>query len=156
MQDPFASTATNRIKSISLADAIEEAQNKIAELFTHPDDLSGKAQQMRGKFVAEKAIVDSILKSNVQSQLDDAQDGLTMLSNAHDVMAIIKQNFSHIDGLCTNAEAVITNYNKIKKVSLCITRIIFLLSFRCIFPVQLLSPPVVSLYRFTNTFGLWS
>lgn len=68
-----------------MADAIEEAQQRVAELLQHPDDLSSKVAQLKAKFTAEKSSVDAILKTSVQTQLEDSQQGLSILSAASEV-----------------------------------------------------------------------
>ena len=94
----------------------DDAQGKLAELLLHPDDLTSKLPTLRAKFLAEKAQVESLLKSNVQSQLDDTEDGMQLLSGAQTVIDRIRGNLATVDSLCADANTVITNYAKIKKV----------------------------------------
>ncbi len=97
----------------------DDAQGRLAEQLLHPDDLASKLPQLRHKFIAEKAQVDALLKSHVQSQLDDTEDGMHLLSNAHAVVDRIRANLASVDALCADANTVITNYHKIKKVFNC-------------------------------------
>lgn len=71
-----------------MAEALEEAQRRIAELLLHPDDLSLRLTQLKTKFMSEKNSIDAILKTSVQSQLEDTQDGLGVLTSASDVSLI--------------------------------------------------------------------
>lgn len=100
----------------SLADALEEAQIRIAELMLHPDDLTTRLNHLKSKFSQEKASVDAILKASVQQQLGDIQTGLMLLGNASEVISKTKANLGTIDQICLDAKAVITNYPKIKRV----------------------------------------
>ena len=100
----------------SLADAFEEAQNRIAELLQHPDDLNSKLKSLQNKFTAEKAAIDTVLKTSVQSQIDDTFDGLKLLSNAHQLVDSIKDNLGMINGICSQ-KSDIRNYPRIKKIS---------------------------------------
>jgi exocyst complex component 3 len=101
---------------VSLADALEESQQRITDLLQHPDDLSTKLPQLKHKFTAEKASVDAILKTSVKGQLDDTAEGLMLLHQAHRVMQAIRENLGTIDTKCLDDKSVIANYAKIKLV----------------------------------------
>lgn len=101
---------------VSLADALENAQHRVADLLQHPDDLTVKLDQLRRKFAAEKASVDAILKTSVQAQLDDTQEGIAAVLGAYDTMSRIKTNLKSIDANCLSSKTNIANYPKVKKV----------------------------------------
>ena len=103
---------------LSLADALEEAQQRIAQLFQHPDDLSTKLAQTRLRFTTEKASIDAILKTSVQQQLDDIQSGLRVLKGCKDGVGIVQGYLGTIDAGCLDQRGSIANYPKIKQVLL--------------------------------------
>ncbi|KAI3658132.1 hypothetical protein MP638_001595 [Amoeboaphelidium occidentale] len=102
---------------MTVADALEEAQQKIADLLQHPDDLNTKLSQLRQKFTSEKASIDAILKTSVQSQLDDIQDGMGILTGANETLLTIRSNLETIDKVSLDPKSAIANYPKIKKIS---------------------------------------
>jgi hypothetical protein len=86
------------------SDAIEEAHRRVAELLLHPDDLSLRLAQLKTKFTTEKSSIDAILKTSVQSQLEDTQEGLAVLTNASDVRILYALLYSdHMRHTCRSS-----------------------------------------------------
>ena len=102
---------------ITLADALEEAQRRIADAMQHPDSLNTKLALLKSRLSQEKLTIDAVLKTSVQQQLNDIQSGMQTLSRAEDTIKQVKTNLGTIDQVCLDAKATITNYSKIKRVS---------------------------------------
>ncbi|KAG2218228.1 hypothetical protein INT45_000770 [Circinella minor] len=100
-----------------MEDAKEVAVAKLAELLKHPDDLNTKVGPLARKIAKEKASIDAQLNTGVQTQLDNVQGGLETLASSRDNSEKIKDNMQLIDRLCYDAQSMIKDFPRIKKVS---------------------------------------
>ncbi|KAI9492343.1 exocyst complex component Sec6-domain-containing protein [Zychaea mexicana] len=100
-----------------MEDAREAAVAKLAELLKHPDDLNTKVGPLARKLAKEKASIDAQLSTGVQTQLDNVQGGLETLSSSRENSDKIKGNMQLIDRLCYDAQSMIKEFPRIKKVS---------------------------------------
>lgn len=112
----YGSRASVNLTSDFVSEATEAAVVRIADILRHPDDLTNKLASVRKRFAVERASVDAQLKTAVESQLDDAQRGLDVLSVARHETGKVRTNLSSIDQLCAEAQNTIKNYARIKKV----------------------------------------
>lgn len=99
-----------------MEDAKEVAVAKLAELLKHPDDLNTKVGPLARKLAKEKASIDAQLNTGVQTQLDNVQGGLETLASSRDNSEKIKENMQLIDRLCYDAQSMIKDFPRIKKV----------------------------------------
>ncbi|PVU94360.1 hypothetical protein BB561_002615 [Smittium simulii] len=93
------------------------AVQRLANLLKHPDDLHFKLENIRSKLTQEKMLTDAQLNADVQRQFDDVQDGLDLLSSTNDQIELAKNEMKLIDSLCHEAQNFLTNYDRIKKIS---------------------------------------
>ncbi|KAI8138276.1 exocyst complex component Sec6-domain-containing protein [Fennellomyces sp. T-0311] len=100
-----------------MEDAREAAVAKLAELLKHPDDLNTKVGPLARKLAKEKASIDAQLNTGVQTQLDNVQEGLETLSSSRENSNKIKDNMQLIDRLCYDAQSMIKDFPRIKKIS---------------------------------------
>lgn len=100
----------------TVADAHEVAAAQIAQRFRSPQDFA-RLMQLRRQIMAEKASVDAQLKAAVQSQVDDAERALAKLSTTRDDADSIAKNLETVDRLSSEAQSMVSNYPKIKKIS---------------------------------------
>ncbi|KAI9249758.1 exocyst complex component Sec6-domain-containing protein [Phascolomyces articulosus] len=100
-----------------MEDAREAAVAKLAELLKHPDDLNTKVGPLARKLAKEKASIDAQLNTGVQTQLDNVQGGLETLASSRDNSEKIKDNMQLIDRLCYDAQSMIKDFPRIKKIS---------------------------------------
>ena len=103
-----------------MEDAREAAVAKLAELLKHPDDLNTKVGPLARKLAKEKASIDAQLNTGVQTQLDNVQGGLETLSSSKENSDKIKDNMQLIDRLCYDAQSMIKDFPRIKKVCMSI------------------------------------
>jgi exocyst complex component 3 len=101
----------------SLADAMEDAQQRIEALLKHPDDLNNKLDSLIATIKSDKASIDVLLKADAQSQLDDTQDGLKLLWNSKNMLSSIQENLALINETCCREDCEIENYPVIKEIS---------------------------------------
>jgi len=88
----------------------------IAAMLKHPDDLS-TLTAMRQKLIREKAIVDQQLKIGVQNQMEETREALDILGTTKEQVLGIRSNMKNIDSLCKDAQGLITDYPRIRKVT---------------------------------------
>lgn len=100
-----------------ILEAKAAAVSRIAETFTHPDDLYSKFAGIKRKIVAERALVENQLKSALDSQLEDASRGLELLGSSQVESQTVKSNMMNIQTLLNEAHHSIDNYAKIMLVN---------------------------------------
>ncbi|KAG0057686.1 SNARE-binding exocyst subunit S6 [Gryganskiella cystojenkinii] len=88
----------------------------IAAMLKHPDDLS-TLTALRQKLIREKAIVDQQLKIGVQNQMEETREALDILGTTKEQVLGIRSNMKNIDSLCKDAQGLITDYSRIRKIS---------------------------------------
>ncbi|KAI9034366.1 exocyst complex component Sec6-domain-containing protein [Hyaloraphidium curvatum] len=113
-RDPAAAFQL-QLESQTVADAHEAAAQQISERFKHGD--FDRLLAFKRKLVAEKASIDAQLKTAVQTQVDDAVRALALLSTTRDDMDAIGRNLETVDRLSNDAQTMVQNYPKIKKIS---------------------------------------
>src|SRR5690349_17608422 len=87
----------------------------ISAMLKHPDDLSNLSS-IRQKLVREKAIVDQQLKIGTQNQMEETKDALDILGTTKEQVLGIQANMKNIDSLCKDAQGLIKDYPRIRKV----------------------------------------
>lgn len=87
----------------------------ISAMLKHPDDLSTLVA-LRQKLTREKAIVDQQLKIGVQNQMEETKEALDILGTTKEQVLGIRSNMKNIDSLCKDAQGLITDYPRIRKV----------------------------------------
>lgn len=90
----------------------------IAAMLKHPDDLSNLSA-IRQKLIREKAIVDQQLKIGVQNQMEETKEALDILGTTKEQVLGIRSNMKNIDSLCKDAQGLIKDYPRIRKVTQC-------------------------------------
>lgn len=90
----------------------------IAAMLKHPDDLSNLGA-IRQKLIREKAIVDQQLKIGVQNQMEETKEALDILGTTKEQVLGIRSNMKNIDSLCKDAQGLIKDYPRIRKVRQC-------------------------------------
>lgn len=115
-----------------VADAHESATLRIADLLRHPDDLTTKFPLARRKIAMERASIEAQLKTVMESQLDGTQKGIDSLRNCRTTTQNIKEALQNLDGLCSDSQNTIKNYNHIRKVFLVTLLNYILLYMKCI------------------------
>ncbi|KAF9173219.1 SNARE-binding exocyst subunit S6 [Mortierella sp. AD011] len=88
----------------------------ISAMLKHPDDLSNLSA-IRQKLIREKAIVDQQLKIGVQNQMEDTKEALDILGTTKEQVLGIRSNMKNIDSLCSDAQGLIKDYPRIRKIS---------------------------------------
>ncbi|KAF9989808.1 SNARE-binding exocyst subunit S6 [Mortierella antarctica] len=88
----------------------------ISAMLKHPDDLSTLVA-LRQKLTREKAIVDQQLKIGVQNQMEETKEALDILGTTKEQVLGIRSNMKNIDSLCKDAQGLITDYPRIRKIS---------------------------------------
>ncbi|KAF9926246.1 SNARE-binding exocyst subunit S6 [Linnemannia zychae] len=88
----------------------------ISAMLKHPDDLSNLAA-IRQKLIREKAIVDQQLKIGIQNQMEEAKEALDILGTTKEQVLGIRSNMKNIDSLCKDAQGLIKDYPRIRKIS---------------------------------------
>ncbi|KAF9346519.1 SNARE-binding exocyst subunit S6, partial [Mortierella sp. NVP85] len=88
----------------------------IAAMLKHPDDLSNLGA-IRQKLIREKAIVDQQLKIGVQNQMEETKEALDILGTTKEQVLGIRGNMKNIDSLCKDAQGLIKDYPRIRKIS---------------------------------------
>ncbi|KAF9193899.1 SNARE-binding exocyst subunit S6 [Haplosporangium sp. Z 767] len=88
----------------------------ISAMLKHPDDLS-TLTALRQKLIREKAIVDQQLKIGVQNQMEETKEALDILGTTKEQVLGIRANMKNIDSLCKDAQGLITDYPRIRKIS---------------------------------------
>ncbi|KAF9116156.1 SNARE-binding exocyst subunit S6 [Mortierella sp. AM989] len=88
----------------------------ISAMLKHPDDLS-TLSAIRQKLIREKAIVDQQLKIGVQNQMEDTKEALDILGTTKEQVLGIRSNMKNIDSLCKDAQGLIKDYPRIRKIS---------------------------------------
>ncbi|KAF9085056.1 SNARE-binding exocyst subunit S6, partial [Mortierella sp. GBA35] len=88
----------------------------ISAMLKHPDDLSTLIA-LRQKLTREKAIVDQQLKMGVQNQMEETKEALDILGTTKEQVLGIRSNMKNIDSLCKDAQGLITDYPRIRKIS---------------------------------------
>ncbi|KAG0371145.1 exocyst complex component Sec6-domain-containing protein [Gamsiella multidivaricata] len=88
----------------------------ISALLKHPDDLSNLSS-IRQKLIREKAIVDQQLKIGVQNQMEETKEALDILGTTKEQVLGIRANMKNIDSLCKDAQGLIKDYPRIRKIS---------------------------------------
>ncbi|KAF8924793.1 exocyst complex component Sec6-domain-containing protein [Dissophora ornata] len=88
----------------------------ISAMLKHPDDLS-TLSAIRQKLIREKAIVDQQLKIGVQNQMEETKDALDILGTTKEQVLGIRSNMKNIDSLCKDAQGLIKDYSRIRKIS---------------------------------------
>ncbi|KAF9350552.1 SNARE-binding exocyst subunit S6 [Mortierella sp. AD094] len=88
----------------------------ISAMLKHPDDLSSLSA-IRQKLIREKAIVDQQLKIGVQNQMEDTKEALDILGTTKEQVLGIRSNMKNIDSLCSDAQGLIKDYPRIRKIS---------------------------------------
>ncbi|KAG0269224.1 SNARE-binding exocyst subunit S6 [Actinomortierella ambigua] len=88
----------------------------VAGMLKHPDDLSTLVA-IRQKLAREKAIVDQQLKIGVQNQMEETREALDILGTTKEQVLGIRSNMRNIDALCGDAQGLIKDYGRIKKIS---------------------------------------
>ncbi|KAF8982865.1 SNARE-binding exocyst subunit S6 [Entomortierella lignicola] len=88
----------------------------ISAMLKHPDDLSNLSA-IRQKLIREKAIVDQQLKIGVQNQMEDTKEALDILGTTKEQVLGIRSNMKHIDSVCKDAQGLIKDYPRIRKIS---------------------------------------
>mmetsp|Transcript_46317 Transcript_46317/g.75603 ORF Transcript_46317/g.75603 Transcript_46317/m.75603 type:complete len:761 (-) Transcript_46317:524-2806(-) len=104
---------------LSQIDARESASREVQQLLSLPDHLS-KLGQLKTDFSRKKAAADSQLSAAVQSQAEEAREGLKYIVNCFDTLAHLGTNFVTIDELCKEHQGFIENYSQVREV--CIAR----------------------------------
>lgn len=102
--------------AVLVAETRTSAVQRIADIFTHPDDLHSKFIGIRKKIVAERSLIEAQLKTALDSQLEDANRGLDILSRSQQESEIVKNNLLSIQTLLNDAHHSIDNYAKIMQV----------------------------------------
>lgn len=87
----------------------------ISAMLKHPDDLS-TLTALRQKLIREKAIVDQQLKIGVQNQMEETKEALDILGTTKEQVLGVRANMKNIDSLCKDAQGLITDYSRIRKV----------------------------------------
>ncbi|KAG0244581.1 SNARE-binding exocyst subunit S6 [Actinomortierella wolfii] len=113
MVDAKSAKSTKSIISLSTDNAKVAI---IAGMLKHPDDLSSLAA-IRQKLAREKAIVDQQLKIGVQNQMEETREALEILGTTKEQVLGIRSNMRNIDALCGDAQGLIKDYGRIKKIS---------------------------------------
>lgn len=90
----------------------------ISAMLKHPDDLSTLVA-LRQKLIREKAIVDQQLKIGVQNQMEETKEALDILGTTKEQVLGVRANMKNIDSLCKDAQGLITDYPRIRKVTAC-------------------------------------
>ena len=85
-------------------------------MLKHPDDLSTLVA-LRQKLIREKAIVDQQLKIGVQNQMEETKEALDILGTTKEQVLGVRANMKNIDSLCKDAQGLITDYPRIRKVT---------------------------------------
>ncbi|KAI1315091.1 SNARE-binding exocyst subunit S6 [Mortierella claussenii] len=88
----------------------------ISAMLKHPDDLSNLSA-IRQKLIREKAIVDQQLKIGVQNQMEETKEALDILGTTKEQVLGIRSNMKNIDSLCKDAQGLIKDYPRIRKIS---------------------------------------
>ncbi|KAF9435774.1 SNARE-binding exocyst subunit S6 [Entomortierella beljakovae] len=88
----------------------------ISAMLKHPDDLSNLSS-IRQKLIREKAIVDQQLKIGTQNQMEETKDALDILGTTKEQVLGIRSNMKNIDSLCKDAQGLIKDYPRIRKIS---------------------------------------
>ncbi|KAJ3212200.1 SNARE-binding exocyst subunit S6, partial [Clydaea vesicula] len=99
------------------SEATEAAIDRISDYLKHPDDLTNKFAALKKKLVQERGNIDAQLKTAAESQFEEAQKGLNALQFSKNETLKVKQNLTNIDKFCSDAQASISNYDKIKRIS---------------------------------------
>ncbi|PVU92812.1 hypothetical protein BB559_003571 [Furculomyces boomerangus] len=94
------------------------AIQRLAKLLVHPDDLRFKLEGIKSKLTQEKMLVDAQLSADVQRQFDDVQEGLELLFSTEEQIDKVKGEMHNVDKLCHDAQSFLSNYDRIKKISL--------------------------------------
>jgi ketol-acid reductoisomerase len=100
----------------SIIHAKELAVARIQQAFKQPDDLILKLANFRKKIISERQSTEAQLKTLVERQLDDIQNGMQSIQIIKEDTNDIKNNLRNIDKLCYETSNSITNYSKIMKV----------------------------------------
>lgn len=87
----------------------------ISAMLKHPDDLSTLIA-LRQKLIREKTIVDQQLKIGVQNQMEETKEALDILGTTKEQVLGVRSNMKNIDSLCKDAQGLITDYSRIRKV----------------------------------------
>lgn len=98
--------------------AVEEARTRLSLLLKYPDDLSGKLDSLRAKFVAEKAAVDAQLKASTQGQLDDCEHGLENMTAVKLSVDTVRKNFTNVVINGDKGVSMIPCFTRIRKLSI--------------------------------------
>ncbi|KAG0333673.1 SNARE-binding exocyst subunit S6 [Podila horticola] len=88
----------------------------ISAMLKHPDDLSTLIA-LRQKLIREKTIVDQQLKIGVQNQMEETKEALDILGTTKEQVLGVRSNMKNIDSLCKDAQGLITDYSRIRKIS---------------------------------------
>ncbi|OMJ28451.1 Exocyst complex component SEC6 [Smittium culicis] len=94
------------------------AIQRLAKLLKHPDDLQFKLEGIKSKLTQEKMLIDAQLSADVQRHFDDVQEGLDLLFSTEDQINKVKVDMKKVDKLCSDAQGFISNYDRIKKISI--------------------------------------
>ncbi|KAG0213624.1 exocyst complex component Sec6-domain-containing protein [Mortierella sp. GBAus27b] len=88
----------------------------IAAMLKHPDDLTNLSA-IRQKLIREKAIVDQQLKIGVQNQMEETKEALDILGTTKEQVLGVRSNMKNIDSLCKDAQGLIQDYPRIRRIS---------------------------------------
>ncbi|KAJ3150536.1 SNARE-binding exocyst subunit S6 [Irineochytrium annulatum] len=93
----------------------EAAVYRIQEILKHPDDLVNKLSLVRKKLVAERASIDAQLRTAVERQLDEIDQGIQTLDKSGGETGKVLGNLTAIDQQWAQKKNNISNYGRIKK-----------------------------------------
>lgn len=102
--------------SLTLADAHESAKLKLTDSLKHPDDLVSKMGPLRQKLMVERLSVEAQLKTAVQGELNDSQEGMFLLQRTKKELGVVLEGLGKVEKSCEQAKDMIGNYTRIKKV----------------------------------------
>ncbi|KAI3634554.1 hypothetical protein MIR68_007465 [Amoeboaphelidium protococcarum] len=102
---------------MSLADALEEAQQKVAQLLPQPEDLQTKLPHLIAKYQQEKQSLDAVLKRVVGDKLDGYEESLSALQRSEQSIKSMQEWVKQVEDVCKNSQIQIQNYDKIKRIS---------------------------------------
>ncbi|OLY85379.1 Exocyst complex component SEC6 [Smittium mucronatum] len=94
------------------------AIQRLAKLLKHPDDLQFKLDGIKSKLTQEKMLIDAQLSADVQRQFDDVQEGLDLLFMTEEQIDKVKNEMKKVDKLCNDAQGFLSNYDRIKRISI--------------------------------------
>eukprot|EP00698_Gefionella_okellyi_P022318 TRINITY_DN7381_c0_g2_i2.p1 TRINITY_DN7381_c0_g2~~TRINITY_DN7381_c0_g2_i2.p1 ORF type:complete len:569 (+),score=138.08 TRINITY_DN7381_c0_g2_i2:44-1750(+) len=96
-------------------DAKESARRKIIEKFAWPEELSKVAQFRQDTAISLEA-VETQLRALVQSQLEEARQGMDILRGSVVTLKSIRGHMASVDDLYATSQKLFPEYDKIKNV----------------------------------------